>query len=69
MDGREVIKDSWHAFTKDKSCLLTWRLSMRVMTLVDKENPSDVICLDFGKAFDTVPHNTLVSTLERDGFE
>lgn len=27
MDVTEVIKDSWHGFTKDKSCLLTWRPS------------------------------------------
>jgi len=48
------IRPTQHGFIKGRCCL-THIFCDRVMHLVDEGKAVDVVCLDFCKAFDTVP--------------
>ena len=64
MEEKEVIWDNQHGFTKGRSCLINLVAFHDGKTAsADMGRAIDVICLEFTKGFDAVPHNVLLSKL------
>ncbi|PKU37652.1 rna-directed dna polymerase from mobile element jockey-like [Limosa lapponica baueri] len=70
VQGSQRIRASQRGFVKGKS-FLTSLISfyVHVTHLLDGGKAVDVVYLDFGKAFDTIPHNILLEKLANHGID
>ncbi|PKU44107.1 rna-directed dna polymerase from mobile element jockey-like [Limosa lapponica baueri] len=70
VQGSQGIRASQHGFRKGRSCL-TNLISFydHVTHLLDAGKAVDIVYLDFGKAFHTVPHSILLEELENHGID
>ncbi|KAJ7417749.1 hypothetical protein WISP_62759 [Willisornis vidua] len=70
MEDWELIQENQHSFSRAKYCLTNPVIFYNgVTTSVDKGRDTDVIYLNFCKAFDMLPNNIPVSKLEREGLD
>ena len=69
LDENEVIANCQHGFIKKKSCFTNLLTILKDWTIaVDQGYGVDVAYLDFGKVFDSVPHQRLLQKLASYGF-
>jgi ribonuclease P/MRP protein subunit RPP40 len=70
LEENNLLFDSQHGFRRNRSCLTNLLEFMQgIANSLDKGNPTDVIYLDFQKAFDKVPHRRLLYKLKDIGIE
>lgn len=64
----DLISDKQHGFRKNRSCLTNLlQFYDKVINDYDEDRETDIIYLDFQKAFDKVPHKRLVKKLAAHG--
>ena len=65
LDEHRILTDKQHGFRKRRSCETQLLVTHNdLINAMDKKKSSDVIILDFTKAFDTVPHRRLLLKLK-----
>jgi hypothetical protein len=59
-----LLNQNQHGFTKGKSCVTNLLETVDLLTSeLSKNNATDVVFIDFAKAFDVVPHKRLIKKL------
>ena len=65
MYENELLSEHQHGFVRNKSCITNSLEALDYLTWNEwQRTPSDVVFLDFAKAFDTVPHSMLLLKLK-----
>jgi hypothetical protein len=68
LDAHDILTDVQHGFRKRRSCETQLILTLNDLAKnIDESGQTDVILLDFAKAFDKVPHRRLLKKLEHYG--
>ena len=68
LERHNLLKDTQHGFLRGRSCLTNLLEYTEIISKwVDDGSPVDVIYLDFGKAFDKVPHQILLIKIKSHG--
>ena len=64
MTDNGLYSECQHGFQKQRSCITQLLLVMEGLTkFIEDGHPIDIVYLDFKKAFDSVPHQRLLSKL------
>ena len=67
-ESHKVLLDSQHGFRKGRSCETQLAATTEdIAEILDQKGQADCIIMDFSKAFDTVPHQRLLTKLKYNG--
>ena len=70
LESNELLTDAQYGFRKGRSCCTQLLDAMKDwVNVIDEGYPTDIIYLDYRKAFDSVPHERLLNKLEAYGIK